>query len=148
MHNQDITKFEFILTLEKNIVIQRFFNVSHYNPAAKNSLDLYEIITEICEEIATDLKKKTLEYMGDNMEFISDSQRAEERANLKKEYFSLRIKLGEKVFISRIFPAHIYHPKARYAVDIRPKVRKILGDLTNVLSSRELNKTYLQYELR
>ncbi len=148
MHNQDITKFEFILTLEKNIVIQRFFNVSHYNPASKNSLDLYEIITEICEEIATDLKKKTLEYMGDNMEFISDSQRAEERANLKKEYFSLRIKLGEKVFISRIFPAHIYHPKARYAVDIRPKVRKILGDLTNVLSSRELNKTYLQYELR
>ena len=89
MHNQDITKFEFILTLEKNIVIQRFFNVSHYNPASKNSLDLYEIITEICEEIATDLKKKTLEYMGDNMEFISDSQRAEERANLKKEYFSL-----------------------------------------------------------
>jgi len=148
MHNQDVTKFEFILTLEKNIVIQRFFNVSHYNPAAKNSLDLYEIITEICEEIATDLKKKTLEYMGDNMEFISDSQHAEERANLKKEYFSLRIKLGEKVFISRIFPAHIYHPKARYAVDIRPKVRKILGDLTNVLSSRELNKTYLQYELR
>ena len=148
MHNQDITKFEFILTLEKNIVIQRFFNVSHYNPASKNSLDLYEIITEICEEIATDLKKKTLEYMGDNMEFISDSQRAEERANLKKEYFSLRIKLGEKVFISRIYPAHIYHPKARYAVDIRPKVRKILGDLTNVLSSRELNKTYLQYELR
>ena len=148
MQNQDITKFEFILTLEKNIVIQRYFNVGHYNPAAKNSMDLYYLITEICEEIATDLKKKTLEYMGDNMEFISDSQHAEERANLKKEYFSLRIKLGEKVFISRIFPAHIYHPKARYAVDIRPKVRKILGDLTNVLSSRELNKTYLQYELR
>ena len=148
MQNQDITKFEFILTLEKNIVIQRFFNVSHYNPAAKNSLDLYEIITEICEEISGDLKKKTLDYMGDNMEFISDSQRAVERANLKEEHFLLRIKLGEKVFISRQFPAHIYHPKARYAVDIRPKVRKILGDLTNVLSSRELNKTYLQYELR
>jgi len=148
MQNQDITKFEFILTLEKNIVIQRFFNVSNYNPAAKNSLDLYEIITEICEEIAYDLKKKTLEYMGDNMEFITDSQRADERANLKEEYFLLRIKLGEKVFISRIFPAHIYHPKARYAVDIRPKVRKILGDLTNVLSSSQLNKTYLQYELR
>jgi hypothetical protein len=111
-------------------------------------LDLHEIITEICEDIASDLKMKTLDYMGDNMEFISDSQRADERANLKEEYFLLKIKLGERVFISRQFPAHIYHPKARYAVDIRPKVRKILGDLTNVLSSTELNKTYLQYELR
>jgi len=148
MQNQDITKFEFILMLEKNIVIQRFFNVPNYNPAAKNSLDLYELVTEICEEISSDLKSKTLDFMSDNMEFISDAQREDERANLKEEHFLLSIKLGENVFISRIFPAHVYHPKARYAVDIRPKVRRILGDLTNVLSSRELNKNYLQYELR
>ena len=148
MQNQDITKFEFILTLEKNIVIQRFFNVSHYNPVSKNSLDLYEKITEICEEIAEDLKMKTLDYMGDNHDYISDSQRADERANLNEEYFLLKIKLGERVFISRSFPAHVYHPKARYAVDIRPKVRNILGDLTDILSSTELNTTYLQYELK
>jgi len=148
MQNQDITKFEFILTLENNIVIQRYFNVSNYNPSTKNGLDLYELITEICEEIASDLKRKTLDFMGDNMEFITDAQRATERANLKEEYFLLRIKLGEKVFISRIFPAHVYHPKARYAVDIRPKVRRILGDLTDALSSREVNKSYLDYELK
>lgn len=147
MQNQDITKFEFILTLENNIVIQRFFNVSNYNPASKNSLDLYETVTEICEEIAGDLKRKTLSYMGDTMEYVTDSQRAEDRNNFKEENFLLRIKLGERVFISRVFPAHIYHPKARYAVDIRPQVRQILGDLTNVLSSTELNKNYLQYEL-
>jgi hypothetical protein len=66
----------------------------------------------------------------------------------KPEHFLLRIKLGDDVFISRIFPAHIYHPKARYAVDIRPKVRKILADLTNVLSSERLSTNYLQYELK
>lgn len=148
MQHQDITKFEFILTLEKNIVIQRYFNVNHYNPAAKNSMDLYEVVTEICEEIASDLKKKTLEYMGNNREYMSDSQRIDDRENFKEEWFNLRIKLGDTIFISRIFPAHIYHPKARYAVDIRPKVRKILGDITNVLSSRELNKNYLEYALR
>ena len=148
MQNQDITKFEFILTLEKNIVIQRFFNVGNYNPSAKNSLDLYELITEICEDISEDLKSKTLDYMGSNMEYTTDSQRADDRANLREEHFLLKIKLGERVFISRLFPAHIYHPKARYAVDIRPKVRKILGDLTNSLSSTEFNKTYLQYELK
>ena len=85
--------------------------------------------------------------MSENSEILTDEQRGEEQKNFKEEYFLLRIKLGDAVFISREFPAHIYHPKARYAVDIRPKVRQILGDLTNVLSSQKLNKTYMQYEI-
>jgi hypothetical protein len=148
MQNQDTTKFEFILKLENNIVIQRFFIVTHYNPKMKNSMELYETVTEVCEEIAEDLKYKTLDIMSLNDEYATEEQREEERSKYKEEYFILEIKLGDAVFISRIFPGHIYHPKVRYAVDIRPKVRKILGDLTNVLSSRELNKSYLGYVLR
>ena len=148
MISQDITKFEFLLTLEKNIVIQRFFNVNRYNSEAKNSLDLYECVTSICQEIGRDLKNKTEDIMCDNPEIVTPEQRADEIKTFKPEHFLLRIKLGDAVFISRIFPAHIYHPKARYAVDIRPKVRKILADLTNVLSSERLNKKYLQYELK
>jgi len=148
MQNQDVTKFEFILKLENNIVIQRYFNVNHYNPASKNSMDLYYIVHEICDEIASDLKDKTLDILAASSDYISPDQRKEERTKYKEEYFILQIKRGDDVFISRIFPAHVYHPKARYAVDIRPKVRKILGDITNVLSSRNLIKTYLEYELR
>ena len=148
MQNQDITKFEFLLTLEKNIVIQRFFNVMGYNPESKNSFDLYECTTSICKGIASELKEKTLDYMNENPGYFTPEKNAEEAANNKEENFLLRIKLGDEVFISRIFPAHIYHPKARYAVDIRPKVRKILADLTEVLSSKRLTKTYLQYELK
>ena len=148
MTSQDISKFEFLLTLEKNIVIQRFFNVNNYNPEAKNSMDLYDCVKSICQEIAADLQNKTADIVCENTEIISTEQRAEEIKNFREENFLLRIKLGDQLFISRIFPAHIYHPKARYAVDIRPKVRKILSDLTEVLSSRKLNKTYLQYEIK
>lgn len=148
MQNQDITKFEFLLTLEKNIVIQRFFNVNNYNPASKNSIDLYECVRYICNDISSDLKEKTLAYMCENTGYFNDQKSTDDTIDNKEEHFLLRIKLGEEVFISRIFPAHIYHPKARYAVDIRPKVRKILLDLTNVLSSKVLTKTYLQYELK
>jgi len=144
MQNQDITKFEFLLTLEKNIVIQRYFNVPNYNPASRNSVDLYECVKDICEEISEDLKLKTLDFMNSNPNLFLDMTWPEE----KEEYFLLKIKLGDEVFISRIFPAHIYYPKVRYAVDIRPKVRKILADLTDVLSSRVLTKKYLQYELK
>ena len=148
MYNQDITKFEFLLKLENNIVIQRFFNVNGHNPASKTSMDLFDCVTEICEEIAGDLKDKTLDVMNLNNDFVSPEQRKEDIINYKEENFILEIKQGDRIFISRIFPAHIYHPKVRYAVDIRPKVRKILGDLTNVLSERELTKTYLGYALR
>ena len=52
MQNQDITKFEFLLTLEQNIVIQRFFNVTNYNPESKISFFLHECVKEICREIS------------------------------------------------------------------------------------------------
>ena len=148
MYNQDITKFEFLLKLENNIVIQRFFNVNGHNPAAKTSMDLFECVSDICEEIAADLKSKTLDIMNMSNDFASSEQRKEDIINYKEENFILEIKQGERVFISRIFPAQIYHPKVRYAVDIRPKVRKILGNLTSVLSERELTKTYQNYALR
>ena len=148
MQNQDGTKFEFILTLEKNIVIQRYFNVPDYNPITRNSLDLYECIKEICKEISQDLKMKTLDYLCDDHKSFLDFNHEELTTMPDEEYFLLRILLGEEVFISRIFPAHIYHPKARYAVDIRPKVRRILSDLTYVLSSDVPSMTYLQYEIK
>jgi len=148
MQNQDITKMEFLLTLEKNIVIQRFFNVINYNPESRNSLDLYECVKDICNEISQDLKTKTLDYLNENQNYFFDINSNAETIENKEEYFLLQIKLGDELFISRIFPAHVYHPKVRYAVDIRPKVRKILADLTDVLSSRSLIKKYLQYELK
>lgn len=148
MQSQDITKFEFLLTLEKNIVIQRYFNVPNYNPKNKNSLYLHECVKYICEEISQDLKMKTLDYLSDDHKSFLDFNYEELTARPDEEYFLLRILLGEEVFISRIFPAHIYHPKARYAVDIRPKVRRILSDLTNVLSADITTNTYLQYEIK
>ena len=51
MKEQDSTKMEFLLTLNDNIVVQRFFNVRGYNPKAKNSVELYEYIKGLKEEL-------------------------------------------------------------------------------------------------
>jgi hypothetical protein len=71
----------------------------------------------------------------------------EDSSEDKKEDFLIEIKLNDDVFISRIFPAHYFHPKVRYTVDIRPKLREILSDLTDILSSKNLETTYLNYQL-
>ena len=52
--NQDnITKFEFLLSLEGHIVCQRFFNVRDYNPQARRSMDLHYYVKNICDDIET-----------------------------------------------------------------------------------------------
>ena len=133
--NQELTKFEFLLTLENNIIIQRFFNVKGFNPDAIESTDLYYTITNICEDIKKDLKNKTFDFLYEEQENYYGLDVPEVSETAKEEYFLLELKLNDKVFISRIFEAHVYHPKARYSVDIRPKVRNILAELTDVLSS-------------
>lgn len=85
--------------------------------------------------------------MSENQNYFLSNENVEDNEPQKEEHFLLEVKLNDDVFISRIFPAHVYHPKVRYAVDIRPKVRKILSELTEVLSAYELETTYLQYEL-
>jgi hypothetical protein len=146
--NQDnITKFEFLLSLEGHIVCQRFFNVRDYNPQARRSMDLHYYVKNICEDMAEDLKIKCSNYLCENVNFFLNSESVEDEASKSKEHFLLEIKVGDDVFIQRIFPAYLYHPKVRYTVDIRPKLKRILSDLTDILSSDELETAYLHYEL-
>ncbi len=146
-NQQEITKFEFLLTLDGNIVCQRFFNVKNHYPQARKSMDLHYYVKNISEEISEDLKIKTSDYLCENQNYFLNLESVEDSEENKKEEFLIEIKLNEDVFISRIFPAYYYHPKVRYTVDIRPKLKRILSDLTDILSSKNLETTYLNYEL-
>jgi hypothetical protein len=110
-------------------------------------MELHEYIKNICEEIEDDLKIKTSDYLYENQNYFLNSEVVEDGLDEKKEHFLLEIKLNDDVFISRIFPAYYYHPKVRYTVDIRPKLKQILSDLTYILSTEELETTYLNYQL-
>lgn len=147
MSNQDLTKFEFLLTLENNIICQRFFNVKDYQPKARRSMDIHEYVKNICDEIIYDLKTKTLDYLNDNREYFYGLNSAESGNENDNESFLLVIKMGDEVFIQRMFPANIFHPKVRYTVDIRPNLKRYLSDLTLILSSKNLETTYLNYQL-
>jgi hypothetical protein len=146
-NSQDVTKFEFLLTLEGNIICQRFFNVRGHNPDARRSMDLHEYVKNICQQIAEDLKIKSSDYLCENQNYLSNFESVEGDVDKKNEHFLLEIKLNDDVFIQRIFPAYFYHPKVRYTVDIRPRLKTILQNLTDILSTDELETHYLQYEL-
>jgi spore coat polysaccharide biosynthesis protein SpsF (cytidylyltransferase family) len=110
-------------------------------------MDLHYYVKNICDDIAEDLKIKSSDYLSENANYFLSSDYVEDSIEKDREHFLLEIKLNESVFIQRIFPAYYYHPKVRYTVDIRPKLKRILSDLTDILSSEDLETTYLNYQL-
>ena len=149
MKEQDSTKMEFLLTLNDNIVVQRFFNVRGYNPKAKHSLELYEFIKSLKEELQYYLKMKTVIYMMDNKEaIIHDPKIMETSFTEGPETFNLFVKVGEQTICHRIFDGKMFPPKVRYTVDVRPYLKDVLKELTDIFSSEELNYEYCEFDLR
>jgi hypothetical protein len=148
MKEMDSTKMEFLLTLNDNIVVQRFFNVRGYNPKAKNSLELYEFMKSLSEELHYYLKMKTVVYMMDNRDAIEhDASIMNTSFTDGPEVFNLFVKVGDTTICHRVFDGKLYPPKVRYTVDVRPFLKDVLRELTDIFSNNELTYEYLEFEL-
>lgn len=148
MKEQDSTKMELLLTLNENIVVQRFFNVRGYNPSAKNSVELYEFIKTFKEQLQYYLKMKTVVYMLDNEEsIIYDPSIMETSYTDGPENFNIYVKIGEQVLTHRIFDGKLFPPKVRYTVDVRPFLKEVMRELTDIFSSKNLTYQYLNFDL-
>ena len=148
MKEQDSTKMEFLLTLNENIVVQRFFNVKGYNPNAKNSVELYDFISNLRHQLQYYLKMKTVVYMMENSEaIISDPSIMDTSFTDGPEVFNVYVKVGEQVIAHRIFDGKCYPPKVRYTVDVRPFIKDVLRELIDIFSEKKLTYQYLEFDL-
>jgi hypothetical protein len=148
MREQDSTKMEFLLTLNDNIIVQRFFNVRGFNPKARNSYELYDFMKSIKDSLTYDLKMKTVIYMMDNKDAIAHDPAVMSTSYTDDaEYFNLYVKLGEQTICHRIFDGKMFPPKVRYTVDVRPFLKEILRGLTDIFSDYQLSYEYLDYQL-
>jgi hypothetical protein len=146
--NLDLTKMEFLLTLNDNFVVQRYYNVKNYNERAYKSVDFYELLKSISEVIQSDLKMKSTIYMMDNFEQIYLDPTVLDTSNTNEaEWFNMYIKVGDKTICHRAFDAKLYPPKVRYTVDVRPHLKNILKYLTDIFSDENLSYEYMDYTL-
>jgi hypothetical protein len=142
----DVTKVEFLITLNNNFVVQRFFNVKGYNENAENSVDLYDYVKYLSESLQTKLRNKCMVYMLDNRYQIEEDPSILETSNTDgPEIFNIILKVGNKTICHRIIDAKLYPPKVRYTLDIRPDIKNILRELTDILSEKNLSYGYLNY---
>jgi hypothetical protein len=141
MERKENQKFEFLLTLNKNIICQRYFNVRNFNPKSVRSLDLYYTVSSIVDDIIDSLKGKTTDIIS---EFYKD-----EVSNLQGdgEYFTITVKKENTNIIQYIFPADLYPPRVKYSVDIRPQISYFLREITDTLSRKKLTTKYLDKQL-
>lgn len=146
--NLDLTKMEFLLTLNDNFVVQRYYNVKNYNENAYKSVEFYELLKSISEDIQSDLKMKSTIYMMDNFEQIYLDPSVLDTSNTDEaEWFNMYIKVGDKTICHRAFDAKMYPPKVRYTVDVRPHLKNILKRLTDIFSDENLSFEYMDYTL-
>jgi hypothetical protein len=58
------------------------------------------------------------------------------------ENFNLILKVGDMTICHRQFDAKPYPPKVRYTVDLRPKLKTIMSDFTDIFSGQKYNYFY------
>jgi len=148
MKDQDSVKLEFLMMVNDNIIVQRFFNVREFNNGAKNSLELYGLLLDFKDDIQTQLKLKTVTYMSDNMYEIINNPAILDTSYIDgPEYFNIFIKQNDVTICHRQIDAKVYPPKIRYTVDVRPHLKNLLMNLTDIFSSKDLTKKYLEVNL-
>jgi len=148
MKDQESVKLEFLMMVNDNIIVQRFFNVREFNEKAKYSLELYELIREFKDDIQTQLSLKTVTYMTDNMYEIINNPAILETSYIDgPEYFNIFIKQNDVTICHRQVDAKIYPPKVRYTVDVRPHLKNLLMSLTDIFSDENLTYDYMEVSL-
>ena len=146
MREQDVTKVEFLLMCNDNIVVQRFFNVKGFNKNAHKSEEFYDYIKSFCNSLQNDLKMRSVVYMLENKyEIMENPDVLNTSITEGEENFNLYIKVENMTICQRSFDAKVYPPKVRYTVDLRPKLKSILSELTDIFSDKKFNYFYPQF---
>jgi hypothetical protein len=136
------------LKCNEKIIVQRFFNVRGFNPKSRNSFDVYEYIEDLCTRLKNDLKMRTIVYMLDNQYEIQENPDVLNTSNTDgDENFSIVIRVGDMTICHRMFDAKVYPPKVRYTVDLRPQLKGMLSDLTDIFSGKNFNFEYGGFSL-
>jgi hypothetical protein len=149
MREQDITKLEFLMMVNDNIIVQRYFNVRDYNPDARNSVDFKEYMDDLIHNLNYQLKMKAVSYLLENQYDITNKPDILNTSYVDgPEYFNIYLKQGDRLLCHRRFDAKIYPPKVRYTVDIRQTIKGILSELTSLFSARDLSFDYLGLNTR
>lgn len=137
-----IEPYEFLLKINDNIIVQRFFAVNKFNPIACHSLELKYVADYCVDIIKEEMKNKTLDFMDEYIYYFAEDPNFD--TNNSDDNYTFQIKVDDKVIIESGWSAKIYPAKIRYDVNIKKHIGRIISSIQNVLSmpNRMLTTVY------
>lgn len=151
-------KFEFLFKINNNIICQRVFNVSGYNPDVLKSLEMKQLVDNItgmnngkfgsCGIIPQFFKDKTNEYLWNRYNPYSENVKQVEGSSKdalakKEDIFSFEIKVDNHIVANSMFSGskfpwfelfkskHIASDKDIVSINIKPIIPSIIEEINN-----------------
>jgi len=120
--------FEFLLTIDNSIIIQRFFKIDVINDIDYEELNY--CVIEICEDIIKVLNEKSSYYKNQLHSFHIKTIGTQTKYDYQLEI----IKIDDNSVISQvIFSGGFYYPKIRYNVNIKNETKEYIGKIKQIL---------------
>lgn len=145
------SKMELLITLNKNIIIQRDMNISSFDLEAKNSLEFLYFMDNLKEFIMTHLSRKSSDYMIEYKDEIVNNPKFMYAYDTEEdEIFNIYIKRDGAIIAHREIQAKLFPAVVRYRLDIRPFIKSIKDELSYIFTKskrKELTYDYLGYSL-
>lgn len=138
-------KFEFILYINGNIVVQRYFSVRDFNQDSLRSIDVKECVDSCVYMIEEDLKSKTFDYLYKSFNPWKEQQLEEivsENIYEEEDFFDFEIKTDDKTIVKKRFTGNVYPQRIRYSVDIRKIIPSIIKEIQETFSAENFSVEY------
>ena len=131
-------RFEFVFTVNDNIICQRYFNVPNYNSDVLKSWDLKDVIDNCVTIIMNDLKEKSIESIwGYYNPYIIQTELDIKKAKskpIRPHDFSFEISVDGRCVGKKKFNGNIYPPNIRYQVNIKDLIDLLIVEIQETFS--------------
>jgi hypothetical protein len=143
-------RFEFVLYINNNIIVQRYFQVPNYNKAFRFSMEVKTLMDEVMGMnngafgslgmIPDSFKEQTMRESWDyyNPYYSQDQDKIKSRDLFSKEdIFSLELKVDKRVVGKAQFCGNYFPPSVRHSVNINPIIPDIINTMKHYMSLKE-----------
>jgi len=120
--------FEFLLTIDDSVIIQRFFKADVINDIDYKELNICAM--EICEDIINILNEKSIKY---NQLHTFNIKSIDKQTKYDYKLEIVKIDNVDSVISQIVFSGGFYWPKVRYNVNIKSETVEYLRKIKQIL---------------
>jgi len=138
-------KFEFVLYINGNIVVQRYFTVKDFNKDSIRSLDAKYCVDNCVRMIENNLKEKTFEYLYKSYNPYKEQLQEDiisENIYEEEDVFDFEIKTDDRLVVKKRFSGNVYPQRVRYSVDIRKIIPSLIKEIQETFSEENFSVEY------